>query len=220
MEQMADLIDSGMKPLEVIKKFLKEHKRIIFNGDGYSAEWEEEAARRGLPNNKNTVDAMECLKDEKNIEMLDRHGVYTKVELASRYEILLENYNKTLGVEALTALKMAKTQIYPTAVKYLDKISESALKMSKLGVDNEFIVDDVKTLSHLVAVMKEQMKVLEEEIKYAQCCSGDVHEQAMMWKDKVFTQMNLLRETADTIETLVDEKDWPMPTYVDLLFGI
>lgn len=220
MEQMATLIEGGMEPIEVVKKFLKEHKRIIFNGDGYSAEWEEEAARRGLANNKNTVDAMECLKDEKNLEMLDRHGVYSRVELGSRYEILLENYIKTLRVEALTALKMAKTQIYPAAVKYLTQLSTSALKLGKTGVDNSFLVDDVKKLSELVALMKAQMGELEEKIKVAQNNKGDVHCQAVMWRDEVFAQMNLLRETADTIETMVDAKQWPMPTYVDLLFGI
>lgn len=220
MEQMADLIESGMEPLDVVKKFLKEHKRIIFNGDGYSTEWEEEAAKRGLANNKNTVDAMACLKDEKNIEMLDRHGVYTRVELASRYEILLDNYNKTIGVEALTALKMAKTQIYPAAVKYLSKISESALKVAEVGADNSFLVEDVKSLSALVSTMKKQMDDLETKITAAQSCSGDVLKEAEMWKDEVFAQMGVLRETADTIETMVGAQDWPMPTYVDLLFGI
>ncbi|MEE0966075.1 MAG: glutamine synthetase III [Bacilli bacterium] len=220
MEQMADLIESGMEPLDVVKKFLKEHKRIIFNGDGYSTEWEEEAAKRGLANNKNTVDAMACLKDEKNIEMLDRHGVYTRVELASRYEILLDNYNKTIGVEALTALKMAKTQIYPAAVKYLSKISESALKVAEVGADNSFLVEDVKSLSALVSTMKKQMDDLQTKITAAQSCSGDVLKEAEMWKDEVFAQMGVLRETADTIETMVGAQDWPMPTYVDLLFGI
>jgi glutamine synthetase len=220
MEEMADLIEGGMEPLEVVKKFLTEHQRIIFNGDGYSAEWEEEAARRGLGNNKNTVDAMDCLKEEKNIAMLDKHGVYSRVELASRYEILLEGYVKTLGVESLTALKMAKTQIYPAAVKYLSKVSKTALQLKETGVDNGFVVDDIKQLSSLVSTMKEQMNDLEAKIAKAQTCDGDIHEQAVLWRDEVFAQMNTLRETVDTIETIVDAADWPMPTYVDLLFGI
>ena len=99
MEEMADAIEAGQKPIEVIKTFLSEHKRIIFNGDGYSTEWEIEAQKRGLANHKNTVDAMKCLKEEKNLEMLDRLGVYSRVELASRYEILLDNYNKTIQVK-------------------------------------------------------------------------------------------------------------------------
>ncbi len=121
MEKMADEIESGKSFEDVVKEFVLAHKRIIFNGDGYSAEWEEEAAKRGLPNNKNTVDALKCLKEEKNLEMLDRLGVYSRVELGSRYEILLENYIKTIQVEGLTALKMAKSQIYPAVCDYLSK---------------------------------------------------------------------------------------------------
>lgn len=220
MEKMADAIEGGKKPLEVIKEFLTEHQRIIFNGDGYSAEWEEEAAKRGLLNNKNTVDAMKCLKDEKNLEMLDRLGVYSRVELASRYEILLDNYNKTIQVEALTALKMARNEIYPAALGYLKDLTKTALDVKETGIDNSFVVDDVKDLSELLTKMKAEMATLESEIAKAQSCDGDVMDQAVLWRDGVFTAMNTLRETADTIETKVDEKYWPMPTYVDLLFGI
>lgn len=220
MEQMADLIESGMTPLEVIKKFFKEHKRIIFNGDGYSEEWEEEAKRRGLPNHKNTVDALECLKNPDYIEMLSKHGVYSKVELASRYEILLESYNKTIRVEALTALKMAKTQIYPSVLKYLSEVSESALKVSKLSLDNTYLLEDVQMLSGLLSLMKDQMTTLEVMVAKAQSSTGDVHEQAIIWRDDVFMKMNELRLTVDTIETMVDASVWPMPTYMDLLFGI
>ena len=220
MEQMAKAIEGGKKPLEVIKEFLTNHRRIIFNGDGYSAEWEKEAERRGLLNNKNTVDAMKCLKDEKNIEMLDRQGVYSKVELASRYEILLENYNKAIRVEALTALKMARNEIYPAALHYLRDITKTALDVKATGVDNAFMVEDVKELSELLSIMKEQMKALEEEIDNVSICERDVMEQALLWRDKVFVSMNTLRKTVDIIETKVDENYWPIPSYVDLLFGI
>ena len=115
VDGICEAIEGGKSFEEVVKEFISEHKRIIFNGDGYSAEWEEEAKRRGLPNHKNTVDALKCLKDPKYVDMLDRQGVYTKVEIASRYEILLDNYIKTIQVEALTAVKMVKTQIYPAA---------------------------------------------------------------------------------------------------------
>ena len=111
MEEMAYEIESGKEPMEVIKEFLSQHQRIIFNGDGYSKEWEEEAKRRGLPNRKNTVEAMEHLLDEKNVKMFKRLGIYSEIELQARYEILLENYNKTIQVEALTALKMARNEI-------------------------------------------------------------------------------------------------------------
>lgn len=124
MEEMADEIESGKEPMEVIKEFLSQHQRIIFNGDGYSKEWEEEAKRRGLPNRKNTVEAMEHLLDEKNVKMFKRLGIYSEIELQARYEILLENYNKTIQVEALTALKMARNEIYPAALAYLDQMTK------------------------------------------------------------------------------------------------
>lgn len=220
MEEMAKAIESGKKPIEVIKEFLAEHKRIIFNGDGYSAEWEEEAQRRGLANNKNTVDAMKCLQEEKNLEMLDRLGVYSRVELASRYEILLDNYNKTIQVEALTAAKMARNEIYPASLAYLQDITKTALKVKEVGVDNTFLLEDIQVLSNLLAKMKSQMDLLDNEITSAQTFTGDIMEQSIKWRDGVFATMNMLRETVDTIETKVDEKYWPMPTYLDLLFGI
>ena len=131
MEEMADEIESGKEPMEVIKEFLSQHQRIIFNGDGYSKEWEEEAKRRGLPNRKNTVEAMEHLLDEKNVKMFKRLGIYSEIELQARYEILLENYNKTIQVEALTALKMARNEIYPAALAYLDQMTKTSLHMQE-----------------------------------------------------------------------------------------
>ena len=220
MDQMANAIENGKKPLEVIQEFLAQHKRIIFNGDGYSSEWEEEALRRGLPNHKNTVDAMKCLKDEKNIKMLSRQGVYSQVELASRYEILLENYNKAIRVEALTALKMAKNEIYPATLRYLKDITKTALDIKETGIDNDFIVEDINELALLLSQMKKQIKELETKIDNISKCKDDIMEQAIMWRDDVFVVMNQLRETADIIETKVDESYWPIPNYVDLLFGI
>ena len=205
MEEMADEIESGKEPMEVIKEFLSQHQRIIFNGDGYSKEWEEEAKRRGLPNRKNTVEAMECLLDEKNVKMFKRLGIYSEIELQARYEILLENYNKTIQVEALTALKMARNEIYPAALAYLDQMTKTSLHMQELGVNIDYLVDDVKSLSSLLSQMKNQMMILEI---------------AKIWRDDVLSTMTILRQIADQIENCVDEKYWPMPTYMDLLFGI
>ena len=140
--------------------------------------------------------------------------------MASRYEILLENYNKTIQVEALTAVKMARNEIYPAAVAYLKTLTKTALEVKEAGVDNAFLVDDVKVLSELLNDMKAKMLVLDEEILKAQSCDGEVMEQAVLWRDGVFVAMNRLREVADAIEAKVDAKYWPMPTYVDLLFGI
>lgn len=219
-DQISDAIDAGEKPMDIIKRFLSEHKRIIFNGDGYSKEWEEEAARRGLPNNKNTVDAADCLLDEKNVELYSKHGVYTKVELDSRYEIMLENYSNTLQVEGLTALKMAKNEIYPAVVKYIGKVAKDAKDLAELGVDNSFLKANLEELTTLAAKMNDQMATLEEKINTVRSADLDVKETAVFWRDEVLTAMADLRATADKLETLVDEKDWPMPNYVDLMFGI
>ena len=220
MEKMAAEIEAGKSFDDVVKEFITEHKRIIFNGDGYSAEWEKEAEKRGLPNNKNTVDALKCLKDEKNIEMLDRLGVYSKVELASRFEILLDNYIKTIQVEGLTALKMAKTQLYPAVCDYLAKLSSEVVTAKEAGLDVDFLVDDVNKLASQAKVMKEQMTTLENNIVAAQKSEEDIFTQAVAWRDDVFGTMQSLRETVDTIEESVDAKYWPIPNYVDLLFGI
>lgn len=220
MEEMADEIESGKEPMEVIKEFLSQHQRIIFNGDGYSKEWEEEAKRRGLPNRKNTVEAMECLLDEKNVKMFKRLGIYSEIELQARYEILLENYNKTIQVEALTALKMARNEIYPAALAYLDQMTKTSLHMQELGVNIDYLVDDVKSLTSLLSQMKNQMMILEKHIDRAQHLEADILEIAKIWRDDVLSTMTILRQIADQIENCVDEKYWPMPTYMDLLFGI
>lgn len=220
MEEMADEIESGKEPMEVIKEFLSQHQRIIFNGDGYSKEWEEEAKRRGLPNRKNTVEAMEHLLDEKNVKMFKRLGIYSEIELQARYEILLENYNKTIQVEALTALKMARNKIYPAALAYLDQMTKTSLHMQELGVNIDYLVDDVKSLSSLLSQMKNQMMILEKHIDRAQHLEADILEIAKIWRDDVLSTMTILRQIVDQIENCVDEKYWPMPTYMDLLFGI
>lgn len=220
MEKMADEIESGKSFEDVVKEFVLAHKRIIFNGDGYSAEWEEEAAKRGLPNNKNTVDALKCLKEEKNLEMLDRLGVYSRVELGSRYEILLENYIKTIQVEGLTALKMAKSQIYPAVCDYLSKVSSEVIAAKEAGLDVDFLVDDANALAKLVKTMKEQMTTLETNIAAAQASEEEIFEQAVAWRDDVFAMMQALREIVDQLEESIDAEYWPMPTYLDLLFGI
>jgi len=220
MEEMSEEIKKGKQPMEVIREFMKDHRRIIFNGDGYSHEWEIEAEKLGLANHKNTVDAMECLKDKKNIKMLEKLGVYTPIELNSRYEILLENYNKTIRVEALTASKMARNEIYPAAIAYLKDLTSTAVQMKEISVDHTFLVESIQELSSLLSEMQKRMNDLDQKITNAESCDGEIHDQALLWRDEVFVAMNDLREVADQIETRVDEKYWPMPTYVDLLFGI
>lgn len=219
-DEFADLLDQGMKPMEVVKKFLSEHQRIIFNGDGYSPEWEKEAEKRGLPNAKDTVAASDCLLAEKNVKLYEKHGVYTKAEIESRHEIMLENYSNTLQVEALTASKMARNEIYPAVVKYIGKVAGDAKDLATLGVENSFLKDNLEQLTTLAAVMNKQMDALDEKITIVRSSDKDQRTIAAYWRDDVLKAMADLRETADKLETLVDEKDWPMPNYVDLMFGV
>ncbi|SDW68511.1 glutamine synthetase [Kandleria vitulina] len=219
-DQMAEEILGGKEPMEVIREYLADHQRIIFNGDGYSAEWEKEAERRGLPNNKTTIEAAQCLKSEKAIKLFTKHDVYNDVELKSRYDILLEGYCKTLRVEALTALKMAKTEIYPAVVKYIGTVAKDARELQELSIDNVFLKENLTELSALATKMKAEMAALEKAIDEADHNDADIKEQALCWRDSVLASMNKLRETADTLETMVDQNDWPIPSYVDLLFGI
>lgn len=218
MKKMANAIESGKNVLDVIKEFFGNHKRIIFNGDGYSHEWEEEAIKRGLPHRKNTVSAIECLKDKKMTEVLTSLSVLSENEIASRYEILLENYAKKIQVEALTAVKMVKNQIYPSAVKYLSSISDAALKLKECGVAAAYLIGDVEELSGLIKEMKIKTYDLEMVIKKAQEYKNDVENAATIWQTEVIKTMNELREIVDNIETKVDSEYWPMPTYMDLLF--
>ena len=220
MKQMAEEIKKGKSPKDVIKDFIMNHKRIIFEGDGYSPSWEKEAKERGLSNKKDTVTAIECLKNPKLTNMLIELGIHSKIEFDSRYEILLENYSKTIRVEGLTSLRMAQNEIYPVAVQYLHKLATTCNEMKSLGVDVDYLMDDLNELSVLTRNMKFAMKELENNIHEFECNEGSVLEKAIFARDKMASSMEKLREIVDTIETKIDANIWPIPTYIDLLFGI
>lgn len=220
MKEMADLIEEGKKPIDVIKEFFENHKRIIFDGDGYSTEWEKEVQKRGLSNIKNTVDAIQCLKDNKLVDMLIDLGVYSKSEIESRYEVLLEAYCKTIQVEALTALKMAKNEIFPAVLKYLNSICETSSNLNSNGINNVYLLKEIRDLSELIKSMKELSDKLEEKINKAKAVKDDFYEASKIWRDEVLLLMNKLRKVVDTLEIKVDRECWPMPNYVDLLYGI
>lgn len=220
MQKMSEAIEAGSTPMDVIKCFMKEHRRIIFSGDGYSEAWEKEALARGLSNKKNSVDAFDVLKNKTMTDMLIDLGIYSQVEIDSRHEVLLEGYCKTIQVEALTALKMAQSQIYPATIKSLKNISETANSLSNNGVDNAFLVDDINTLSKLISDLKLKINQLEKDIQTAQNAKASIDIISRIWRDDVLKSMNDLRTVVDVIETKVDGKDWPIPTYADLLFGV
>ena len=220
MNEMSEEIEAGKAPIEVIKEFITNHKRIIFSGDGYSSLWEKEAKERGLSNKTNTVDSILTLKDKDMVDMLIDLGIYTETEINSRYEVLLDSYCKTIQVEALTALKMAKNEIYPAIIRYLGDISQASDNIAKNGVDNTYLVDDITYISKLVAKTKTKIKMLETNIIKAQNVKSSSLDAAYIWRDDVLVSMEKLRKNIDELETIIDKKYWPMPTYVDLLFGI
>ena len=220
MRNMAKEIKKGKNIKDIIREYFINHKKIIFEGDGYSKEWEEEAKRRGLPNRKNAVEAIKSLKDKKLTKMLIDLGIYSKVEIESRYEILLEGYCKTIQVESLTALKMAKNEIYPACLKYLNDIAETSINISKVGVDSKTLLNNVAEISKLIDDMDLKIHNLEKSIEEVQKIKDNNYAASIKWRDNVLTNMNELRKVIDIMETKVNSEYWPIPTYIDLLFGI
>ena len=220
MKEMTSLLENGEDIYNIIKRFFAEHKRIIFEGNGYSNEWEEEVIKRGLPNRKNAVDAINCLKDEKTIKPLIELGIHTNEEIISRHEVLLDSYSKTIQVEALTTLKMAKNQIFPSCLNYINNLSVTAINLDKNNVDSTFVKDELIEVTNLVKDLKIMINNLEKQIEKVQSTKSTVYELALLWKDNVLLAMNELRKVVDKLETLVDSTYWPMPTYTNLLFDI
>ena len=221
MKEMADEIEKGREAIDVIRSFLQNHKRVIFEGDGYSQAWEKEVAHRKLSNIKNTVDAIMCLKNPNLVNMLINLGVYSKAEIESRYEVSLESYCKTVQVEAKTSLKMAKNEIYPACIKYLNVLTQTLVNLRANGKHaSHFLEVEVKEISNLLNKMKNDMDNLESKIAKAQKAKENVLNAAKVFRDEVLVAMNELRKVVDTLETKVDEEYWPMPNYIDLLYGI
>ena len=216
MKEMADELEKGRNLKDILKEYFSNHKRIIFEGDGYSSSWEKEAEKRGLPNRKNAVDAIEVLKNKEITSKLIELGVYSEVEINSRYDILLESYTKTIQVEALTALKMAKNEIFPSCINYLNIVASTLNNVKEL---NDFLKKEVRELSALISLMQDKIENLENEVNKAKYIK-DIKEKAVCFRDNVLTSMNELRKIVDSLETKVDSKIWPIPTYIDLLFGI
>lgn len=206
----------------ILTNIVKNHKRIIFNGNGYSDEWVAEAERRGLPNIHSTVEAAKAMMDEKNQAVLEKHGVLTRVESTSRYEITLENYNKIINIEALTTLEMAKRQILPAVIKFATSLAESINTIKATGVNADISVQTelLTEVSTLTASLNKNVALLEKLVEKADNFAGDIFDLGMMYRYEVFEQMNTLRADADKLETLVDEEFWPIPTYSDMLFNV
>ena len=207
--------------IALIKRTIRDHRRVIFNGNGYSAEWEEEAARRGLPNKKNAPAALPALIDPKNIALMEEFGVLTKVEMHSRYEVELEHYAKVINIEALTMLEMARKQLLPAVNAYMSEVANTAA--SKLAVSEKISVrSETKTLEKLSVdadTMSDTIDALQDAVDAAKALPTEALK-ADAFRDNVIPLMNTLRAAADDAETLCGEDYWPLPSYSKMLYYV
>ena len=204
---------------DLIKEYLTDHQRIIFNGDGYAEEWVKEAKRRGLPNIRSTIEAACALTTDKSVALFERFKIFTKKELESREEILYETYAKTINIEALTMIDMAGKQIIPAVSAYAGKLAQSAAAIEQAKVSAQEVRELLQeVLTHLGTMRKALADLKEAEEKAGKI--KDAKKQAFYYKDKVVSAMEALRAPADRLEMIVDKNVWPFPTYGELLFEV
>ncbi len=223
LKEFADRLEGAADFSTELNKLLvetiKKHKRIIFNGNGYDASWVEEAAKRGLPNYVSTVDAVPHYTDEKNVKMFEMFKIYTRTELQSRTEIILENYSKIINIEALTMLDMAKKQILPAGMVFAKELADSVNAKKAAGVSADLekkLADKVSALNAGIADAIDDL-----DAKLIGVADEDGYEAtARYYRNSVFASMQNLRAVADELETITPEKEWPFPTYGDLLFRV
>ena len=207
--------------IALVKRTIRDHRRVIFNGNGYTAEWEEEAAKRGLPNKKNTPAALPALIEPKNIALMEDFGVLTKVEMESRYEVEMEHYSKIINIEALTMLEMARKQLLPAVNAYMSEVANTAA--SKLAVSESISVrSETKTLGRLSAdadAMSDAIDTLQDAVDAAKALPSE-SEKAVAFHDNVLPAMDALRAAADDAETICGEDYWPLPSYSKMLYYV
>ena len=207
--------------IALVKRTIRDHRRVIFNGNGYSAEWEAEAAKRGLPNKKNTPAALPALVAEKNIKLMEDFGVLTKVEMESRYEVEMEHYAKIINIEALTMLEMARKQLLPAVNAYMSEVANTAA--SKLAVSESISVrSETKTLTKLsddADAMSDAIDTLQQVVDAAEALTSE-SEKAVAFHDTVIPAMDALRAAADAAETICGEDYWPLPSYSKMLYYV
>ncbi len=207
--------------IALVKRTIRDHRRVIFNGNGYTAEWEEEAAKRGLPNKKNTPAALPALIEPKNIQLMEEFGVLTKVEMESRYEVEMEHYSKIINIEALTMLEMARKQLLPAVNSYMSELANTAA--SKLAVsENISVRSETKTLTKLSAdadAMSDAIDTLQDAVDATKALATET-EKAVSFHDNVLPAMDALRAAADDAETICGEDYWPLPSYSKMLYYV
>lgn len=226
LEQFADYLEAAENFSgalnHLIRKTIREHKRIIFNGNGYDEAWVKKAQSRGLLNFPSAPEALVHYSDEKNIKLFTRHHIFTGEELRSRQDIMMENYSKTINIEALTMMEMLRKDIIPATYAYIKQVSETAAAARALCPDLtcESEIKIVSRLSSLTSALYAKADRLEKAVRGAHEYEGEVTKQAQYYHDYVFPSMQEARVVADEIEMIVGETYWPYPTYGALLFGV
>ena len=211
--------DFDMAVHDLIKEYLTEHQRIIFNGNGYSDEWVAEAERRGLPNIKSMIEAAPTLTTDKAVKLFEKFHIFTKVELESREEIIYETYAKTINIEALTMIDMAGKDIIPAVSAYTGDLANTVLAVKEAGATASTQVELLKKVDGLLTEAQAALEALQVETAKASAIE-DVKAQAFYYKDTVKAAMDALRAPVDKLEMVVDSDIWPMPTYGELMFEV
>lgn len=225
LSQFADILEKSndfeKDVIALTAKTFKEHSRIIFNGNNYTDEWVVEAEKRGLLNLRTTADALPCYIADKNVKMFEKHHVYTAEEVHSRYEILMDEYCKTIHIEALTMLEMVKKDIYPAVTAYMGDIAGTidSKKAACADIPCEFEIALLKRLSSLSDNLYKKVQVLEEAVNSTPDDS-DIRLEANHCKDKIFIAMQEMRAVVDELETITAKDYWPYPSYTDLLYSV
>ena len=211
--------DFDMAVHDLIKEYMSKHQRIIFSGNGYSEEWVAEAERRGLPNIKSMVESVESLTTEKSIRLFEKFGIFTEAELRATEEVLYEIYSKSINIEAQTMIDMAKKQILPAVIGYTKTLADTVIAVKEAGANAFVQTELLNDITTELCNAKEALKVLENKLSDASKIT-DQKERAFYFKDVICAAMTDLRTPVDTLETMVDKKAWPMPTYADLMFEV
>ncbi len=204
---------------DLIKEYMTKHQRIIFNGNGYSEEWIKEAERRGLPNIKSMVEAVESLTTDKAVKLFEKFHIFTKAELESREEVLYETYAKTINIEALTMIDMASRQIIPAVVRYTKSLADTVIAVKGAGADASVQAKLLDQVSSGLAQTKTALEKLQKAVEEAGAMQ-EGKEQAFFYKNVVCTAMEDLRRPVDRLEMIVEKEAWPYPTYGDLMFEV
>lgn len=211
--------DFDMAVHDLIKEYMTKHQRILFSGNGYSKEWYEEAMRRGLPNIQSTIEAAPTLTTDKAVKLFEKFGIFTRVELESREEIIYETYAKTINIEALTMIDMAGKDIIPAVAAYTGELANTVVTVKEAGAPATAQTELLVEVDSLLAEAKKALKHLEECTVHANKIEN-AKERAFYYKDVVDVAMTALRKPVDKLEMLVDSDIWPMPTYGELMFEI